>query len=81
MDSEDVVLELEALEFTYGDQLEVQKSDSNWTIKVHVSPRSDESYVCGCLCMTIDGSYPASPPKLRLTETKGTGDHHIQLLV
>ena len=75
MEEDDAVaIELEALEVTYGESLEVL-ARKPLQVSLHVTPFTgeDESqqYVCADLCMAVTADYPEALPDIQLRNCKG----------
>lgn len=83
--SEELGIELEALEATYGDELSIQQNQQHLQISIQLQPQDAEQcrhfVQCSLLLSCHVDDYPASqPPSIQLQDVKGFAARQEQLL-
>jgi hypothetical protein len=76
--SEEVALELEALQATYGDDLLINERECVVSMLLQPSSPQEQAYVQFQLQLTLPSSYPeAAAPSIALQDAKGLGSSRL----
>jgi hypothetical protein len=80
--TEEVALELEALQATYGDDLFLNDATSTVSMLLQPSEPQEQAYIQCLLQLTVPSSYPeAAAPGVDLQDAKGLGSSRLAALL